>query len=499
MAGNGPVLEVKGISKQFYGFYALSEVDFDVRPGEVHALLGENGAGKSTLIKILAGVNPLEEGRYLVAGKDVEVRNPRDAQDLGINVVFQELNLVHSLSVAENVFFGRLPKSRLFGKVDWKKLREDTRRLLAEVGLDIDPKTKTAFLSVAQQQLVEIARALSFESRVIAMDEPTSALSHQEIERLFGLIERLKERGVGIIYVSHKLDELFRITDRVTVLRDGRKVGEVATTQTDEEELVRLMVGRRLESLYTKAEVETGEVAFEASGLTSNYIKGASFFVRKGEVIGFSGLMGAGRTELARAILGLDRTTAGEIRLKGNGIPRNSPSRAMAAGVGYVPESRKEDGLVLTASVKENMTLGTLKSFSKNGRIDKSREHDAVRESIGKLRIKTRSPEQKILSLSGGNQQKVILARWLMKENLEVLIMDEPTRGIDVGSKSEIYDLISELSKRGIAVVVMSSEMPELISMCDRIYVMKSGRIVREFPQGESSQEALMNAAIGGA
>lgn len=499
MAGNGPVLEVTGISKQFFGFYALKDVDFDVRPGEVHALLGENGAGKSTLIKILAGVNASDEGRYFVEGKEVDVRNPRDAQDLGVNVVFQELNLVPSISVAENVFFGRLPKGRFFGNVDWKKLREDTRRLLAEVGLDIDPRTKASFLSVAQQQLVEIARALSFESRIIAMDEPTSALSHQEIERLFGLIERLKERGVGIIYVSHKLDELFRVTDRITVLRDGRKVGEVATTQTNEEELVRLMVGRQLQSFYTKAEVEFGEVAFEARGLTSNYVKDASFFVRKGEVVGFSGLMGAGRTELARAILGLDRTTAGEIRLKGDGIPRNAPPKAMTAGIGYVPESRKEDGLVLTASVSDNMTLGTLKSFSRSGRIDKSRERDTVRESISRLRIKTRSPEQKILSLSGGNQQKVILARWLMKENLEVLIMDEPTRGIDVGSKSEIYGLISDLSKRGIAVVVMSSEMPELLSTCDRIYVMNKGRIVGEFSQDEASQETLMNAAIGGA
>lgn len=497
MAPQQPLLELKNISKRFFGTYALKNVNFDIYPGEVHSLLGENGAGKSTLIKTMAGVNTLDEGKYLIEGQNANIQNPRDAIAKGINVVFQELNVVPYLSVAENVFFGRLPNKGL-GKVNWKLLYEKTDSLLKEVGLHVHPKTKLGHLSIAQQQLVEIAKALSHESKVIAMDEPTSALSYNEIERLFELIEQLKKKGVGIIYVSHKFDEIFRVTDRITVLRDGEKVGEVLTKETDHDELVSLMVGRKLDNLYPKVKVTPGDIVFEVKGLTSNSIYDVSFQVKKGEIVGFSGLMASGKTELARAIFGLDQTISGEILVNGKKIERNSVTKSVESGIGYIPENRKEEGLVLTGNVRDNMTIAILKEFIHNGFFYKKKERKIVAQAVDKLKVKTQSIEQKIVSLSGGNQQKVILARWLIKKDLKVLILDEPTRGIDVGSKSEIYRLISELAEQGIAIIMMSSEMPELLSMCDWIYVMKEGRIVGQFSQSEATQEKLMSKALGG-
>jgi ribose transport system ATP-binding protein len=497
MHSKQPVVELKGISKQFFGFYALKNVNLQVFPGEVHSLLGENGAGKSTLIKIMAGVNSLEEGSYWVDGKQVNIQNPRDAHNLGINVVFQELTLVPSLSIAENIFFGRLPCKR-WNRVDWKRLYADTRHLLSEVGLNLDPRTKAGLLGVAQQQLIEIARALSRESKVIAMDEPTSALSQNEIERLFLLIEKLKNKGVGIIYVSHKFDELFRITDRITVLRDGGKVGEVQTKDTTHDQLITMMVGRELSNLFPKVKGIPGDVVLEVKDVSSDKVKNISFQLRRGEVIGFSGLMGSGRTELARAIFGLDPILSGEILIDGQRLIPHSSTRAVEEGIGYIPENRKDEGLVLTSSVRENMTLAALKNYVHKGKIDQKKERAAAEHTIAQLRIKTQSSEQKILSLSGGNQQKVILGRWFMKDGLKILICDEPTRGIDIGSKSEIYRIISDLAQKGIAVMIMSSEMPEILSMCDRIFVMKEGRITGHFLQDEASQEKLMNKAIGG-
>jgi ABC-type sugar transport system ATPase subunit len=495
-----PVLELRKVSKQFNGFYAIKNVDLTIYPGEVHCLLGENGAGKSTLIKTMAGVNSLEEGEYFVDNQLMDIKSPRDAQRHGVNIVFQELSLVPSLTVAENVFFGRLPKRGLkgMGQVNWSKLYKDTKGLLQEVGLEVDPRAKVKSLGVAQQQLVEIAKALSHDSKVIAMDEPTSSLSYHEIERLFVLIEKLKKRGVGIIYVSHKFDEIFRITDKITVLRDGEKVGEVVTSKTTSNELVSLMVGRTLKNLYPKVDTKPGKVMFEVKGITSDKVKDVSFSVRKGEIIGFSGLMGAGRTELARAIFGLDVTTKGEIIVGDQKIPRNSCVKAVDIGIGYVPENRKEEGLVLTGSVRDNMSISVLKKMKMNWLLNKKKEEQLVDGAIDELSIKTRSPQQKITLLSGGNQQKVIIARWLIHDDLKVLILDEPTRGVDVGAKSEIYRLISEMAQKGIAVLIMSSEIPELLSMCDRIYVMKDGELVGEFGQSEASQEKLMNLAVGG-
>jgi ABC-type sugar transport system ATPase subunit len=499
VAGNDhPVLELRGVSKRFPGVYALQNVDFDVRPGEVHALLGENGAGKSTLIKIMAGLYLADEGSYVVQGQEVTTCTPQDAHELGINVVFQELNLVRTLPVSENVFFGHLPH-KSFGRVDWDRLHRDTARLLSEVGLNVNPRTRVGLLSVAQQQLVEIARALSYESKVIAMDEPTSALSYTEIEGLFTLIEKLKSQGVAVIYVSHKLEELFRITDRITVLRDGKKVGGVNTAETTDEELIQLMVGRKLESLFPKIESKHGETVLEVRNLTSAKIKDMSFEVKRGEIVGFSGLMGAGRTELARALFGIDRTTGGEILLEGDQIPRNSPVKAAERGLGYIPEDRKEQGLMLTASVQNNMTISILKNLVKNLQVNTSMERETASAAVDRLRIKTPSLDQRIATLSGGNQQKVILARWLIKENLKVLILDEPTRGVDVNSKSEIYGLISEVVKRGVSVLIMSSELLELLSLCDRIYVVKEGELVDEFAHAEATQEKLMSSAVGGA
>jgi ABC-type sugar transport system ATPase subunit len=496
-----PVLVMRGISKRFPGVHALSEVDFEVRPGEVHGLLGENGAGKSTLIKIMAGVHSQDEGEYLVGDEPVEPGNPRDAHARGVSVVFQELSQVQSLSVAENVFFGRLPRTAV-GTVDRSRLHREAARLLHVVGLSIDPATRLGFLSVAQRQLVEIARALSEDAKVIAMDEPTSALSYAEIETLFSLICRLTEQGVGIVYVSHKLDELFRVCDRITVLRDGRKVAETRANEVTGDELVRLMVGRRLESLFPRMERtldQTGPALLEVSGLSSDMVRNVTFSVRAGEVVGFSGLMGSGRTELARALFGLDRTTAGEVRLGGRLVPRNSSPRAVARGMGYVPEDRKGHGLVLVSTIRANLTLAILRRLSRGGRVDRARERTVVRDAIERLRIKAHSAEQQVAALSGGNQQKVTLARWLVKEDLKVLILDEPTRGIDVNSKSEIYRLIAAIAERGVAVLVMSSEMPELLSLCDRIFVLRDGVLVGEYAHADATQEKLMTSALGGA
>jgi ABC-type sugar transport system ATPase subunit len=497
--GGPPLLELRGISKRFPGVRALDGIDLDVRPGEVHALLGENGAGKSTLIKIMAGVHTADRGEYLVQGRPVEVRNPRDALDLGVSVVFQELSQVESMSVAENVYFGRLPSIRL-GIVDRARLNRQARDLLRQVGLDVDPSTRLGYLSVAQRQLVEIAHGLSRDAKVIAMDEPTSALSHTEIETLFGLIERLKAQGVGIVYVSHKLDELFRLSDRITVLRDGARVAERRTPETNADELIALMVGRQVGSLFPRTDdrLVTAQDAplLEVHGLSSADVHDIGFSVRAGEIVGFSGLMGSGRTELARALFGLDKSS-GEVRLRGRLVPRGSSVKAVEHGIGYVPEDRKGHGLVLVSTVRDNMTLAILRRLSRAGRVDRGRERRLADQMIERLRIKARSVEQTVAALSGGNQQKVTLARWLVKEDLQVLILDEPTRGIDIGSKAEIYRLITAVAKRGAAVLVMSSEMPELLSLCDRIYVLRDGAIVGEYAHSEATQEKLMTSALG--
>jgi len=490
-----PFIQLEGIHKRFPGVHALREVSFDLHGGEVHALVGENGAGKSTLIKILAGVHECEQGTYLIDGEDAGIAHPLDAIEKGISVVYQELELVPNLSAAENIFFGRLPRTRT-GRVRWSRLYAEAASLLGQVGLNVPAETKVGYLGIAAQQLVEIARGLSFQARVIVMDEPTSALSPREIDKLFALIAQLRERSVGIVYVSHKLEEILRISDRVTVLRDGEVVGTEQTADLDEPRLIAMMVGRELAEEGPRIRAGCGPVVLEVKGLTTARVKDVSFQVRQGEIVGFSGLMGAGRTELARAVFGADPRWAGQVLLDGQPVPGDSPPAARRLGLGLVPEDRRGDGLFPHLSVVENMSIAALEQFCRHGHVQQGRERERVEEMVGTLAIRTPGADQVIAKLSGGNQQKVLIARWLMKENLKVLFVDEPTRGIDVGAKAEIYRLLDELARQGLAVVVLSSEMSEILGLCDRIYVMSGGRISGAFDQAEATQEKLLASAL---
>ena len=475
--------------------YALRNVDFNLHVGEVHALVGENGAGKSTLIKILAGVYDFQQGEYFIEGEAAGIVHPLDAIKKGISVVYQELELVPDLSVAENIFFGRLPHTRT-GRVLWQQLYAEADELLRQVGLDLSARTKVGHLGIAAQQLVEIARALSCRARVIVMDEPTSALSPREIDGLFSLLEKLREGGVGIVYVSHKLDEILRISDRVTVLRDGERVGTEPTVDLDERRLIAMMVGRELAQGMPEGQRDDGPVILEVKGLTTARIKDVSFQVRKGEIVGFSGLMGAGRTELARAVLGIDQRVAGKVLLAGEPVPADSPPTARRMGMGLIPEDRRVDGIFPHMSVAENMTIAALEQFSRHSCIQQRQERERVTEMVDALAIRTPGVDQVIAKLSGGNQQKVLIARWLLKENLKVLFVDEPTRGIDVGARAEIYRLLDELAHQGLAVVVLSSEMTEILGLCERIYVMSGGRISGEFSREEATPESLLESAL---
>ena len=489
-----PVIELKDIHKKFPGVHALRGVSFDLYPGEVHALMGENGAGKSTIIKIMAGVYDFE-GSYFLEGEDSGIKKPLDAIDRGISIIYQELNLVQDLSIAENIFFGRLLTTR-GGRVTWKEVYAKTEEYLAEVGLRIPAKTKVRRLPVAQQQLVEIAKSLSLNAKVIIMDEPTSALCPEEIESLFRLIAKLKARSVGIVYVSHKLDEVFTVADRVTVLRDGAWIGTEDIAAITKDKLISMMVGRELSSLFPKTSPSIGEEILRTEGLTTDKVSDVSFSVRKGEIVGFAGLMGAGRTELAKALMGLDKKKSGRIELEGQPLAPDSPSRASRAGLGLVPEDRKLEGIFPDLSVKHNVSIVSLDELRSGIGISRSKEKAVVDEVIRRLGIRTPSDDQVVAKLSGGNQQKVILARWLIKKGVKVLIIDEPTRGIDVGAKAEIYKIVDELAHQGLAIVIMSSEMPELIGICDRIYVMAGGRIVNEMAASEATQERIFAACI---
>lgn len=490
-----PIIELKNIHKRFPGVYALKGVSLDIRPGEVHALMGENGAGKSTLIKIISGAYMPDEGEYLMEGKPVAIRNTADAIDKGVTVVYQELNLANNLSVAENIFFGCLPMDSL-GRVKWDKLYKDAGKYLERIGLDINPRTKVGYLSVARQQMVEIAKSLSKEPRVIIMDEPTSALSPKEVSNLYDVIRKLRESGVGILYVSHKLEEIFELADRVTVFRDGEYVGTEHTKDLNQDKLISMMVGRELSDMYPKTQTELGGKVLEVEGLTTEYVKDISFYVRGGEIVGFSGLMGAGRTELARALFGVDEKLNGTVRINGSAVDLKSTHKAVRIGIGMIPENRKDEGILANLCVKKNMTISTLRQFRKGLFLKHEFEKNKVEGMINDLRIKTPSQKQLISNLSGGNQQKVIVARWLLKDDIKVLIVDEPTRGIDVGAKAEIYGILDRLAQQGLAIIMMSSEMPEILGICDRTYVLRAGRITGEFDRSEATQERLLACAI---
>ncbi|MCC8180333.1 MAG: sugar ABC transporter ATP-binding protein [Planctomycetes bacterium] len=495
-----PLIELNNIHKTFPGVYALRDVSLSVHPGEVHALVGENGAGKSTLIKIIAGFHQPDSGDVLLDGKKVHFLEPADAIREKIAVVYQELNVVDSLSVAENVFYGRLPCSK-YGRVLWKRLYRDTRAVLDRIGFDIDPWRKAGLLSIAQKQMVEIAKAVSESPRLVVMDEPTSALAPTEIQHLYKVVKSLQAEGVGIIYISHKLEEVFALADRITVLRDGQFVGCMPASEVAEQELITMMVGRKLEDMFGAAasspSCPDGPPALECSNLSTDTVKDISFHLCKGEIIGFSGLMGAGRTELARALFGFDRRRSGTITVFGEPLKPNSMPAAVALGVGMIPESRKDEGVFPNLTVRQNLTIAALKQHSTRGKVSRKSEREASSRIISDLSIKTPSMEQMLANLSGGNQQKVIIGRWLAKNNLRVLIVDEPTRGIDVGAKAEIYALLRQLAESGLGIIVMSSEMPEILGLCDRIYVIRNGRITGEFARNEATQEKLLEAAIG--
>ncbi len=495
----GSLLKLENISKTFPGVKALDNVHLEVRPGEVHALLGENGAGKSTLMKILSGAYTKDSGQIYWDGQPIDITDPRSAQVRGIGIIYQEYNLVPRLSVAENIWMGREPfKNETFKLIDWEKMYADTRSILEELHLNLDPRQPILGLGVAMQQMVEIAKALSLNARLLIMDEPTSALSEAEITQLFMVIRKLRSRGVSVVYISHHLDEVFQICDRGTILRDGQYIATVNVAETNHEELIQLMVGRSLEQQYPKVATQAGVEALHVQGLTvEGLLKEVSFSAYAGEILGFAGLVGAGRTELMKAIFGDLKLDSGEIQVFGKPVKIHSPEEAIRAGIGLLPEDRKHEGLVLLLSVMQNITLASLdKLKGTNGLLRLKDEKAKVNDYITKLRILTPSMAQQVEYLSGGNQQKVVLAKWLAGQS-KILIFDEPTRGIDVGAKVEVYNLMNSLVQEGVAVIMVSSELPEILGMSDRVIVMHEGQISAEFSRAEATQEKILSAAMG--
>ena len=493
MPDDNPLLRLTGIVKQFPGTLALNGVDFSLRAGEVHALIGENGAGKSTLIKIIAGLYQADAGSIAIEGQPVEFHSPADSLAHRIKVVYQELDLVPDLSIAENVFLGNLPKTA-FRTVDWNALYARTSELLLDLGLTIDPELPISALTVAQQQLVEIARALSRQARIIIMDEPTSALSQTEIKSLFAVIQRLQKRGVGIMYVSHKLDEIYEIADRVTVFRDGEHIATAAVTDTVQSDLVTWMVGREVKDLYPRTPAQRGEVLLEVEGVSGANIRDFSVQVHAGEIVAVFGLMGSGVHVLGRLIFG-DLPRGGSVRLDGQLIRANAPMDAIGKGLGFLTENRKTDGLLLPLSVKDNITLVSVNNYASMMVINGGEERKATSDIVDKLSIKTPGIAQKIRYLSGGNQQKSLVGRWLL-EDLKVLMFSEPTRGIDVGSKAEIYRLMDDMARNGMGILVLSTELPEVLGIADRIIVMRQGKSSgRWMARGTANEQDLMAAA----
>lgn len=489
-------LRMVNISKSFPGVKALSKVNLEVFCGEVHALLGENGAGKSTLLKILAGAYARDEGEIYIEGKAVGGLTPKLAEDLGISIIYQEFTLLPYLSAAENIFLGRQPRKKN-GMIDWKTCYDESRELLLEAGLNIDPKTPVSRLKVAQQQMVEIAKALSKKAKLIIMDEPSAALTQKEIDHLFAVIQKLKSRQVAVIYVSHHLEEIKAIGDRITVLRDGCYVGTAKVKDVEIPDMIRMMVGRELADMYPKASVKIGKPVLSVRRLsTRDKLKDISFTVHQGEILGIAGLVGAGRTELARAVFGADKISSGEVEMDGKVLAVRSPRDAIANRIGLVPEDRKNQGLVLMMDVRGNTTLANLKKLVQWGKLNLKREAEAAEDYRSRLHIVTPGINETVSNLSGGNQQKVILGKWLFAD-CRLLIIDEPTRGIDVGAKVEIYELVKTLVEKGMAILIISSEMPELMGICDRILVMHEGEITGELARDAFDEETIMAFAAG--
>ncbi|WP_104398718.1 ribose ABC transporter ATP-binding protein RbsA [Vibrio penaeicida] len=489
------ILQLSDIEKAFPGVKALDKASLKVYPGRVMALLGENGAGKSTLMKVLTGIYSKDSGAIRYQDKPAAFKGPRDSQQAGISIIHQELNLIPELTIAENIFLGR-EQTNKFGRIQWRKMYEAADALLARLNVKHSSKTLLGDLSLGEQQMVEIAKALSFESKVIIMDEPTDALTDTETESLFSVINELRDQGCGIVYISHRLKEIFEICDDITVLRDGKFIGECAVSDTNEDGLIEMMVGRKLEEQYPRVDVNHGDVCLEVRGLTGAGVHDINFALNRGEILGVSGLMGAGRTELMKVIYGALPSERGVINLNGKTINPVTPQDGLANGIAYISEDRKGDGLVLGLSVKENMSLCALDQLTKGVQIQHSDEVIAVEDFIQLFNIKTPTRDQIIGNLSGGNQQKVAIAKGLMTKP-KVLILDEPTRGVDVGAKKEIYQLINKFKSEGMSIILVSSEMPEVLGMSDRILVMHEGRISGEFDAKDADQEKLLACAVG--
>jgi ribose transport system ATP-binding protein len=488
---------MEGIEKSFPGVHALAQCQFELRSGEVHALVGENGAGKSTLMKVLAGVYTKDKGHIHYKGREVEIHGPRAAQHLGISMIHQELNLMNHLTVAQNIFIGREPRGIFSFVLDEKAINEQAQALLSMLHLTIDPRAKVKDLSVAKQQMVEIAKALSFNSEVLIMDEPTAALTESEIEELFHVIRQLRDKGVGIVYISHRLEELSLISDRITVMRDGHYVNTVGTQEVTIDQIISMMVGRVIyESAPEVPENVSQETVLEVRNLNrGSAIKDVSFSLKRGEILGFAGLMGAGRTEVARAIFGADPYDAGEVYIMGHRVHIKSPCDAVTHGIGYLSEDRKRYGLTLGMNVETNIVLAAFRRFlGFMGLVNSAQVRVTAMELVDSLIIRTPSLQQKVKNLSGGNQQKLVVAKWLTADT-DILIFDEPTRGIDVGAKSEIYKLLNDLARQGKAIIMISSELPEILRMSHRIVVMCEGRITGELTAGEATQEKIMKFA----
>lgn len=492
---NVPLLEVRGVSKRFGGTQALLDVSFDLLPGEVHALMGENGAGKSTLMKILSGTLSKNRGEILVNGIPVEVQSPSEAREHGIAIIHQELSNVPDMTVAENLALGQLPSHR-GGVLDRKTMNQNAKEKLEAVGLDINPRQNMRELTIGMQQLVEIARAVSEDAKILILDEPTSALSRTESERLFEIIEQMRRGGVGLIYISHRMEEVWTLSDRVTVFRDGRLIGTQETGQIVPDDVVRMMVGRPLTDLYKHALRVPGKPILETRGLEGSGVGPVDFIVHSGEVVCLTGLVGAGRTELARLIVGADKPAAGRVAVAGREFVPKSPGGSIQMGVGMLPEDRKGQALFMQQSVLENTGVSSLKDFSKCGVLRRRAMKGEVKAHAEKMNLKASSLNAGIASLSGGNQQKVVFARWLMND-ADVLIMDEPTRGVDIGAKREIYELIDEMVAKGKGILMISSELPEALGVSDRLLVMRGGQVVANLDASTATEEQVMAYATG--
>ncbi|KEH95321.1 D-ribose transporter ATP-binding protein [Clostridium botulinum C/D str. BKT12695] len=491
-----PLLELKGVSKIFPGVKALDSVDLEILPGEVHGLIGENGAGKSTLIKILTGAYTNDIGKIFVDGKETNIQNPKHAMSMGINAIYQELNILEELSVVDNIFVGREIKK---GKIlDYGAMISKAKQVLGDLGQDIDPKSSIGTLGMGHQQMIEIAKALCVETRLLIMDEPTSSLSEREVRELMKTIRGLKQKGIAIIFISHRLPELFEICDRVTVMRDGKKIDTIDIENLDEEKLIKLMVGRELEQQFPKIETKIGEELLKVENLTKKDIfNNISFNVKRGEILGIAGLVGSGRTEVVRGIFGADTIDSGKIYIKGKEVRIKSPKDGMKHGMAFLTEDRKGQGLILENNLEFNMAITCYEKFKTGILVNLKKIKNSAQDNIKKLQISPPNPNFIAGKLSGGNQQKVVIGKWI-NTGAEIYIFDEPTRGIDVGAKVEVYNVMNELVSKGAAVIMISSEMPEVIGMSDRVIVMSEGNLTAEIPRRELTQENIMKAASGG-